>query len=612
MATPYDGKVAIWHWKGDAIAEESIEAVVRTIKTWAPNVTQLWVKTSDGEYWQGQFDTDRNLAIDNVASVDKWVRVLEANGMEFHAWAVVKGQNVTAEGDRIIEVCNRPGVKSMVLDVEPFSGFWTVGRDPIRPLMTRIRRGVGGRFHIAMAVDPRPAHKLRIFPEEWRPFINSVHLQLYWNTFQRPMEEVLDEGFDTWKDFGLPLFPVLPGSAPRDEIIAGREYAVNQHKAAGISWWRLGVIGPIEFPAINAPVEPGSDGDGGSPPPSSQGRYGIEIVVTPDKPQYVDGAFGGASPSTLFQSFRSTWGWTTKYKPTASTSSTVWARWDPQLVASGWYEVSVFVPARHATTNRARYKLHGVLGTSSELEIPVAQDRFYNQWVPLGVFQFDANNATAGVVFLNDLTGEDDKEIAFDAVRWRQIVGIVPTDKYLADGYDSPVGTAEERAETKVWPGQWFDATGYDRLYRVGTSSQAYHTGADLNLNEPYWDADAHSPVYAAASGIVTFADRLPGWGNVIVIRHDPLLSTKQVLYGRYAHIEEVRVKVGERVVRGQQISKVGNAEGLFAYHLHFDLSDTDILASQPWHWPKMDRAALRANYIDPRAFVDEHRPAER
>jgi hypothetical protein len=612
MATPYDGKVAVWHWKGDSIAEESIEAVVRTIKTWAPYVTQLWVKTSDGEYWQGQFDTDRNLAIDSVASVDKWVRVLEANGMEFHAWAVVKGQNVTAEADRLIEVCNRPGVRSMVLDIEPFSGFWTVGRDPIRPLMTRVRRGVGGRFHIAMAIDPRPQHKANIFPAEWRPFINSVHLQLYWNTFQRPMKEVLDEGFSTWKDYGLPVFPVLPASAPRDEIIAGRQYAVQRHKAAGISWWRLGVIGPIEFPAINHPVTSDDDDDNGEEPPAKKGRYGIEIAVTPDKPQYRDGAHGGADPATLFKTFRSTWGWKTKYKPTSKTSSTVWARWDPQLVASGWYEVAVFIPARHATTDHARYKLHGVLGASAELEIPVDQSRYYNQWVPLGVFQFDANNAVAGVVFLNDLTGEEDHEIAFDAVRWRQIVGIVPTDKYLADGYDSPIGTAAERGSDKIWPGQWFDATGFDRLYRVGTPGQAYHTGADLNLNEPYWDADAHSPVYAAASGIVTFADRLPGWGNVIVIRHDPLVSTGQVRYGRYAHVENVRVNVGERVVRGQQISKVGNAEGIFAYHLHFDLSDTDILATQPWHWPKMDRTALRENYIDPQAFVDDNRPEER
>lgn len=608
MATPYDGKVAIWHWKGDSIAEDTIEDVVSTIKRWAPAVKQLWVKTSDGEYWQGEFDTDRDLAIDGVASVDKWVRVLEANGMEFHAWAVVKGQNITGEADRIIQVCNRPGVKSMVLDVEPYSGFWTVGREPIRPLMTRVRRGVGGRFHIAMAVDPRPRHKPNIFPEEWRPFVNSVHLQLYWDTFQRDMEEVLDEGFSTWEDYGLPLFPVLPGGASVSEMNAARELCVRRFKATGISWWRFGVIGPVEFPAINHTIVPGGDGDDDDEP-TPQGRYGIEVVVTPDSPRYRDGTHGGQQPEDIFKTFRSTWGWTTKYKDTAKTSSQVWARWDPQLVASGWYEVSVFTPARHATTDRARFKLHGAIGSSAELEIPIRQSRYYNLWVSLGVFQFDANDARAGVVFLNDLTGEDGKEIAFDAVRWRQVVGIIPTDKYLADGYDSPVGTAAERRADALWPGEWFDATGYDVLYRNGT---AYHTGADLNVNEPYWDADAHSPVYAAASGVVTFADRLPGWGNVIVVRHDPLISTGEVMYGRYAHVEDVAVQVGDRVVRGQQICNVGNAEGIFAYHLHFDLSPTSILETQPWHWPKLNRANLRANYIDPLPFIRRNRPKDR
>jgi murein DD-endopeptidase MepM/ murein hydrolase activator NlpD len=290
----------------------------------------------------------------------------------------------------------------------------------------------------------------------------------------------------------------------------------------------------------------------------------------------------------------------------------VWARWDPQLVASGWYEVSAFVPSRHGTTDRARYKLHGVLGSTGELEIPVRQSTYYNVWVPLGVFQFDANDSRAAVVFLNDLTGEDGKEIAFDAVRWRQIVGIVPTDKYLADGYDAPVGTAAERQADDMWPGKWFDATGFARRYRIGTTGEAYHTGSDLNLNEPYWDADAHSPVYAAASGVVTFADHLSGWGNVIVVRHDPLISTGQVMYARYAHIEDLRVKVGDRVVRGQQISKVGNASGLFPYHLHYDLSPTTILASQPWHWPKLNRDNLLANYVDPLDFTRRHRPTDR
>ncbi len=333
--------------------------------------------------------------------------------------------------------------------------------------------------------------------------------------------------------------------------------------------------------------------------------------MTPDSAGYQNGAFGNANVNLLLQTFRSTWGWTTKYKATVSNSSQVWARWDPQLVASGWYEVSAFVPARHATTERARFKLHHALGSSTELEIPIRQASYYNLWVPLGVFQFNADDSQAGVVFLNDLTGEAGKEIAFDAIRWRQIVGITPSDKYLADGYDSPVGTAAERRTLDMWPGKWFDATGYARRYRIGTPSEAYHTGSDLNLNDPYWDADAHSAVYAAASGTVAFADRVAGWGNIIVIRHDPLVSTGKVMYGRYAHVETVLVKVGDRVVRGQQIAKVGNAEGIFAYHLHFDLSPTSILASQPWHWPKLDRDNLLANYADPQEFVRNNRPKE-
>ncbi len=612
MATPYDGKVAVWFWKGDSVAEDTIEDVVRTLKQWAPNVKQVWVKTSDGHNWMGEFDSDRDMAIDSVASVDKWVRVLEANGMEFHAWCVVKGQNIQGEADRIIEVCNRPGVRSMVLDVEPYSGFWTVGKEPIRPLMTRIRRGVGGRFHIAMAVDPRPQHKPRIFPEEWRPFVNSVHLQLYWNTFQRPVDEVLEEGFSTWADFGLPIFPVLQGKAPRDEMNRARQLVVSKYKATGISWWRFGVIGPVEFPALNHPISPGPGEEPEPEPPPAQGRYGIEVVVTPDHPNYRDGAHGGQNVDNLMQTFRGTWGWTTKYKKTERTTSQVWARWDPQLVASGWYEISAFVPSRHATTERARFKIHGVLGAANELEVPVRQADYYNLWVPLGVYQFDANDDRAGVVFLNDLTGEDGKEIAFDAIRWRQVVGITPTNKYLADGYDSPVGTAAERKEDDIWPGKWFDATGFARRYRVGTPSEAYHTGADLNLNDPYWDADKLSPVYAAASGVVTFANRVSGWGHIIIIRHDPLITTGEVMYGRYSHVTGVLVSVGDRVVRGQQIAKVGNAEGLFAYHLHFDLSPTSVLETQPWHWPKLDWNSLMKNYVDPQAFIRRNRPKDR
>jgi murein DD-endopeptidase MepM/ murein hydrolase activator NlpD len=69
---------------------------------------------------------------------------------------------------------------------------------------------------------------------------------------------------------------------------------------------------------------------------------------------------------------------------------------------------------------------------------------------------------------------------------------------------------------------------------------------------------------------------------------------------------------VGQRISRGQPIAKVGDAEGIFAYHLHYDISPTRILETEPWHWPKLDRDELLKHYIDPKAFTEEHRPPMR
>lgn len=613
MSTPYDGKVALWQWKSSSVLEKTIEEFVRTIKQWAPHVRQVWVKTSDGSDWMGKYDDARSpLAINGPDSIARWVQVLEANGLEFHAWCVPKGKDVNAEADLITQTCNIPGVRSMILDVEPYRGFWEGGREAIRPFMVRLRRGVGGKFHIGMSIDPRRHHYTRIFPEEWRPFVNSLHPQCYWESFERPSDEVLDEAYEVWGSYGLPIIPALQGNASAISIAQARDYVLSFHNAVGLSWWRFGVIGPTQFPVINYPVSsvPPPDDDDDTPP--ATGHYGAEIVVTPNDPGFRAGTHDGQAVEAVLKTFKGTWGWDVKYKDTRVDRSQVWGLWDPGLTVSGWYEVAAFVPARHATTTSARYKLHGVQNSSSELLIQVNQSQYANLWVPLGIFQFDANNAKAGIIFLNDLAYENGREIAFDAVRYRQILGRIPSAEFMADGYDAPIGTKTERQEDDMWPGHWFDATGYAARYYRGTPQEAYHTGADLNLNRPYWDADAHSPVYAAASGVVTFAERLSGWGKVVVIRHDPLVSTGQVLYGRYGHVEDIRVRVGDRVQRGQQIASVGNAEGTFPYHLHFDLSPTKVLETAPWDWPKLDLERLRRNYVDPQKFVVENRPLSR
>jgi murein DD-endopeptidase MepM/ murein hydrolase activator NlpD len=225
--------------------------------------------------------------------------------------------------------------------------------------------------------------------------------------------------------------------------------------------------------------------------------------------------------------------------------------------------------------------------------------------VRIGIFELESSVGGAGIVSLTDLTGEDGKQIAFDAIRWRRVVEIGDSAS-TSDGYDQPVGTEEDRRADKVWGGEWLDASPFGKLYFVGTSDEAYHTGADLNLLQ---NADAHTPVYAAASGQVIYSGKLPVWGNVIIIKHDPLEADGLVLYGRYAHVENVILSVGQHVSRGEQIANVGDAFGRWAYLLHFDLSPTTILERSPGHWVGMERDAVYKNYIDPREFIERNRP---
>ena len=154
-------------------------------------------------------------------------------------------------------------------------------------------------------------------------------------------------------------------------------------------------------------------------------------------------------------------------------------------------------------------------------------------------------------------------------------------------------------------PGQWIDATGYNAWYNGGQ----YHTGADLNLNAPTWDSDAHAPVYAAANGEVVFAASLPVWGNVVIVKH--LLQDESCVWSRYAYLEKMAVHAGDVVERGQQIGAIGNANGRYPYHLHFDISKTTVLQSCSRHWPGTNEALVLANYVDPKNFILAHRPLQ-
>ncbi|MCU0484763.1 MAG: M23 family metallopeptidase, partial [Anaerolineales bacterium] len=138
------------------------------------------------------------------------------------------------------------------------------------------------------------------------------------------------------------------------------------------------------------------------------------------------------------------------------------------------------------------------------------------------------------------------------------------------------------------------------------------HTGADLNLNIPSYNLDKGKPVYAAADGTVIFSQVVTGstWNGLIVIEHPPLPDGKPV-FTRYGHVENLIVRAGDTVRRGQQIAQVGRyLDPKYPnYHLHFDISLTTILKSNPRHWPQFDLNSVKTNYVDPKKFIEQHRP---
>jgi hypothetical protein len=68
-----------------------------------------------------------------------------------------------------------------------------------------------------------------------------------------------------------------------------------------------------------------------------------------------------------------------------------------------------------------------------------------------------------------------------------------------------------------------------------------------------------------------------------------------------------MNVTEGQSVERGHVIGAIGGAEWGMPNHLHFDVSPSGILQSNPTHWPGTNKAAVITNYVDPKEFLEEY-----
>ncbi len=95
------------------------------------------------------------------------------------------------------------------------------------------------------------------------------------------------------------------------------------------------------------------------------------------------------------------------------------------------------------------------------------------------------------------------------------------------------------------------------RLHPLLKSWRA-HLGVD-------YGAPTGTPVRAVGDGIIDFAGRQNGYGNVVQIRHSNDRSTL------YAHLSRIDVKKGQRIEQGQRLGAVGATGWATGPHLHFE-----------------------------------------
>ena len=91
------------------------------------------------------------------------------------------------------------------------------------------------------------------------------------------------------------------------------------------------------------------------------------------------------------------------------------------------------------------------------------------------------------------------------------------------------------------------------------TGVPAMHEGVDFV-------ADAGTPIYASAGGVIDYASYQPDYGNMVEIDHGNDIVT------RYAHASKLLVKVGQVVRRGEEIAEVGSTGRSTGNHLHFEV----------------------------------------
>ena len=115
----------------------------------------------------------------------------------------------------------------------------------------------------------------------------------------------------------------------------------------------------------------------------------------------------------------------------------------------------------------------------------------------------------------------------------------------------------------------------FGKVRRYNTGVVRHHLGTDMK-------GRLGTPVVAAHAGTVTLAEELHIYGNAVILKHGPNVSTS------YNHLSQITVDVGQEVTQGMMIGRVGSTGQSTGPHLHWGM-EVGGTAVAPEEWTTRD-----------------------
>jgi murein DD-endopeptidase MepM/ murein hydrolase activator NlpD len=115
------------------------------------------------------------------------------------------------------------------------------------------------------------------------------------------------------------------------------------------------------------------------------------------------------------------------------------------------------------------------------------------------------------------------------------------------------------QATPRGWPASGRLTSGFGMREHPLYGVPKFHSGVDISLPQG-------TPLHATADGVVSFADRSAGNGNIVVLEHGSGFSTV------YAHNSKNLVRPGQTVKRGEVVAYSGSTGVSTGPHVHYEV----------------------------------------